>query len=325
MKGVANPVSRTFTWGAAFLAVASALAAPNPQLSFPGFVGVQMARGPQNHLVLQARVNAQPATFLVDTGADITFIRADRAQEFGAGRTGEEARRRGTSFALAAVQELSIGSVRVAGTTVALSDASQFRGTAPGGQSADGVIGMDLLRRHSAVINCRTRQLFLKTDPARRLDLSAITRGLGFLKISLDRTRRGALAVPCTLRARPGRMLVDTGAFVTGFDDDVLRARGFTTRPSTLTTRGLDGQIRPVELAQIDDLKIAGIPIAPQTFAVIDLYGKQKGLRTYTGLGRVELYATRAPAEQIVGVLGNDLLDQRRAIIDVGNMSLYLK
>ena len=310
----------------ALAVVSPAAATANPQLSFAGFTGVQMNRGPQNHLVVQVQVNGRPAALLVDTGSDISFLRADRAQQFGVNRTGAEIQRRGRSFPLVAVPDVVIGGVSLGRVEAALTDAAQFRGTTrtPGG-SADGVIGVDLLRRRNALINCRTRQLFLKTDPGALFDLAATTRGLGFTQIPLDRTRRGGLTVPCNVRGRAGKLLVDTGAFVTGFDDDMLRALGVPTRPSGLTTRGFDGEIRPIELVQISNLRIGGVAIAPQTFGVMDLYGKKKPVRTFTGLGRIEYYAPRAPAEQIVGVLGNELLDQRHAIIDVGGMSLFLK
>lgn len=57
----------------------------------------------------------------------------------------------------------------------------------------------------------------------------------------------------------------------------------------------------------------------------MDLDGKKKQLRTYTGINRIEYYAPRSSAERIIGVLGNELLDQRRAIIDLDSKSLFLK
>ncbi|MEP6955198.1 MAG: aspartyl protease family protein [Chthoniobacterales bacterium] len=301
-------------------------AAPPPSLDLPGYSGVQMRRGPQNHLLVAVQVNGRPATFLVDTGSDLSFFRIDRAATFALIASGDQTFRRGRAFPRAQASSLAIGGVELGATAMALADASQFRGTAPAAQgSVDGVIGLDLLGKHKAVINCHTRQLFLRRDPNRTLNVAAIAGSLGFVRIPLDETRQGGLTVPINLRGRPARLSVDTGAFVTGFDDDALRAFSLKTKPSHLTTRGFDGQIRPVQLAQIDNLKIGGVAIAPQTFAVMDLYGKKKSLRTHTGIGRIEYYAPRAPADRIVGVLGNELLDQRQAIIDLDSKSLFLK
>jgi predicted aspartyl protease len=289
-----------------------------------GYAQVQMTRGPQNHLLVPVQVNGHSAIFLLDTAA-VSFIRADRARSFGISPQGSEIRARGRSFPLGTVNELTIGSTAIGATTVALADASQFRGTAPGRRAVDGILGLDVLRRHKAVINCHTGQLFLATTRGARLDLSGTTAALGFTKIPLDRTRRGGITAPCLVHGRRGKLLVDTGAFVTGFDDDGLRGRGIAMRASALTTRGIEGDVRPVQLADISDLRIGGIRIAPQTFAVIDLYGKKKPVRTVTGIGQVEYYRPFPAEQRIIGVLGNELLDQHRAIIDFSTETLFMK
>ena len=296
-------------------------------LQFPGYTGVQMTRGPQNHLLVQAQVNGRPASFLVDTGANLSFFRVDRAAAFGVTPSGAQKFRQGRAFPLASIRELAIGSIAFGTIEVALADSSQFRGTSSGAErSVDGVIGLDLLGRRRALINCHTRQLFLRTDSNRGINLGPVTASLGFKRIPLGETREGGLTVPISLCGRRAQLIVDTGAFVTGFDDDALRAFNLATKPSNLTTRGFDGKIRPVQLARIEDLRIGNVPIAPQTFAVMDLYGKKKQQRAYTGINRIEYYAPRSPAaERIVGVLGNELLDQRRVIIDLDSKSLFLK
>lgn len=315
---------------AAALFLSSAVAAPSREgASTSGYERAGLFRGPQNHLLLLTTANGKPATFLLDTGAEISFLRADRASDFGLRLLAREGRSLGRSFPLAALDDLQAGSAHLRQTTFALYESSEFGGPIPGrnGKAADGVIGLDVLRRYRAVINCRTREVFFRTDPARRLALATTTRAMGFVQVPIRQSRRGYLAVPCSIRGRPGQLVVDTGAFVTALDDEAMRAIGLPSERSLLTARGFNGRVRPVFLAQTEDLKIGAAVIAPQKFAVMDLFAENKPRRTYTGINRIEYYSAQkpAPGERIFGLLGNELLDQRRAIIDLDGMSLFLK
>lgn len=317
--------------GVAFLCcIATGQTSAADSLNLPGYQGVQMTRGSQNHLLMSATINGHPATLLVDTGSDTSFLQADRAQAFGMRALGEETRRNGQNFALAPVNDLRAGNTSLGSSTFALYQASQLSGPVPGagGKSADGLLGLDLLTRHKAVINCHTRQLFFKTDPNIRLDLASITKGLGFVQIGMEQNRNSAIiSVPCKIRGRAGRLQVDTGAFLSGLDDEAVRSLGLQTTPSALTSRGLDGKIRPIDLAQVDDLTIGGLPIAPQKLVSMDVFARKKARRTYTAFNKIEYYMRRdiSRPQPIFGLLGNELLDQRRAIIDLDRMALFLK
>lgn len=50
-------------------------------------------------------------------------------------------------------------------------------------------------------------------------------------------------------------------------------------------------------------------------------------MRPFTGINRIERYAERefAAGDRVFGLLDNELLDQRRAIIDLKSMSLFVK
>ena len=293
-----------------------------------GYEAIQLTRGVQNHLVAPARVNGQPASFLVDTGAETSFLQSDRAQALGVRLSGTEAAIGRRSFPRGTVADFRLGALPLGETAFSLYRSSQLGGPVPGarGRAADGLVGRDVLRRYNAIINCRSRQLFVKRDAARRLNLPAVTRAQGFTAIPIEETRRG-LTVACSIAGRPGRLVVDTGAFLTGLDDDAARLLGLVGEQSAATARNFEGRVRPIQLVQVNDLKIGGVAIPPQKFVVTDLFTRRKPLRTYSGMNRIEFYAPRPSArgDRIYGLLGNELLDLHHAIIDLETLTLFLK
>src|SRR5438067_13839018 len=95
--------------------------------------------------------------------------------------------------------------------------------------------GLDLFTRHKAVINCRTKLVFLKIDQTRQMNLVPVAAAEKFTRVPLRRERNGALTAPCTIHGRPARLLVDTGSFITIFHEAVLKSVGIpveTTRVS---------------------------------------------------------------------------------------------
>src|SRR5450755_3703452 len=125
---------------------------------------VQLVRGPENHLLVPASVNGHPASFLLDTGERLTFVEAKRAAPFGVQTSDRKTHVGALWFSIGQIDHLGLGSISLSPVEVALYDSAQFRGPVPGkgGKAADGIIGLDLLRRHRAVINCRTQQLFIQ-------------------------------------------------------------------------------------------------------------------------------------------------------------------
>src|SRR5207247_10486745 len=82
-----------------------------------------------------------------------------------------------------------------------------------GTSHVDGVLGLDILLRHKAVINCRAKLVFFKVDQGHQTSLSSIASSEKFTRIPIQREENGALTVPCSIRGQPARLLVDTGAF----------------------------------------------------------------------------------------------------------------
>ena len=289
---------------------------------------VHLLRGSQNHLLIPARVNGHPATFLLDTGQDVSLLQADRAPTFGAHSLGREVHSGDHWFELARVDTLRVGALNFSPVEVALFDPAQFHGPVPGkkGETADGVIGYEFLRRHRAIINCRTQELFLQ-EKAPWIDLDATTRALGFTRIPIAQERDGTLVVPCTLQGKTSQLALDTGAFITIFDKGEVQDFKLSENASKLTARTPTGRVRPIEIAQVADLKIGKVAIAPQKFAVMDLFAPIKPVRSFLGINQIQVYDERLVRvrRNILGLLGSELLYERSAIIDLNRMTLYLK
>ena len=296
--------------------------------SEPARPSIALVRGTQNHLLIPAQVNGHDATFLLDTGEDLAYLQKDRAQPLGVQSLGRQARSGQRWFELGEIAHLHVGTVTLGKVEVALYDPAQFHGPVPGRgrKSADGIIGLQSLRQQKAIINCGTQQLYLQ-NAGPPLDLAAATRGLGFTRVPLGENNEGALIVPCTINGKGGNLVVDTGAFVTVFDEASMRQFGLKESATKMSARTPSGRVRPLQLAQFDNLYIGGVRISPQKFAVMDLFAAIRPVRTYLGINKIQVYDERTVRvkRDVFGLLGSELLYQRSAIIDLGRGVLYLK
>lgn len=321
-------VTRCFLLLAMFFAVASP-AAERKHLAAADYSVAQISRGAKNYLILHAQVNGKASAFLIDTGSDVSFLRADRASHLELRALDKTVRTAGRAFPAGTVANLQIGQKHFQNIEFAVLPPSEIervrRNTTPG--KTDGILGLDFLRRYVAVINCHTLQIFFKTDAMQHLDLTRTTKALGFTRVPIIPYQHDFLTVPSHLNGRLGRMILDTAAFVTVLADDVVREFGISEEPSRLTSHGLDGRVRPIELAEVKDLRIGSVAIAPQRFAVIDLFDSRKPARTHAALSGLQVEPERRlhPGEPIFGLLGDELLDQHQGIIDLESMSLFLK
>jgi predicted aspartyl protease len=298
-----------------------AAASPPEKLILPGYKGIQLERGSQNHLILPGQINGKLASFVIDTGAAVTFLRGDRAGKLGVVTSGGEyVVAPGKSLPRASV-DLRAGAMEFGKVTIGLADARRA-GTLP----ADGSIGLDLLRRHKVVINCRTKQIFFKTD-ASSTALAATTRARGFTRVPIREDRHGYLMVACSLGGKSGRLMLDTGAFVTIMNETALRYRGVSGEDSALTAGNFDGKVQRLQVARIDNLKIGPVAIAARELAMMNLTGEFAARpKLRMGFNYVDATERRDVGGEIFfGLLGNDLLDLQQAIIDLDSMSLFLK
>jgi predicted aspartyl protease len=201
---------------------------------------------------------------------------------------------------------MSAGSMNFGSNPVALRD-SIHSGKNTGG--VDGVLGLDILLRYKALINCRTKLVFFKVDRAQRINLGSVAASEKFTRVPIHREQTGALTVLCSTRGQPARLLIDTGAFVTILHDGFVRSLGLTSEPTRISAQFGRGGSKRINAAKIDDLSIGTFKISPHKFGVAPL----------------PRFALQQGDARIGGILGMDTLYLCHAIIDLDGMNLFLK
>ncbi len=277
-----------------------------------GYKAVQVHYGPLNKMIMPVHINGQPANLLVDTGASHVMLDADDATSFGIKPSQRGVRYirfseiNGQELPLGFAQNLTAGSMSFGSILVTLRNSS-YSGV--GNAHVDGVLGLDILSRYKAVINCRTKLVFFKVDQARQMHLSSTASSENFIRIPLRKEENGALTVPCSIRGQPARLLVDTGAFITTFHEAFVRSLGIASEPTRVSAHFARGSMRKVSAGQINDLKI----------------GDFKAPRAKFGVTALPNFALQQGSTRISGILGIDTLYNYHAIIDLDGMNLFLK
>jgi len=283
----------------------------SPRLA--GYVTAPVRYVPLNKMIVAVTINSYPANLLVDIGVNQMVLDADAAQLFDVdpapfGRRYIGATRfNGRQSPIAWIRSLAVGGTNLGSTPVILTSESGRASSGP--TRIDGTLGADMLVRHQAVINCRTKLIYFKHDRSPPLQVAAIAAAEKFTRVPLRREQNGRFTVPFSMGGRTGRLFVDTGAFVTTFDEALLKSLGIVLQPARVSARFSDGVSRQYTMGQVNDLAIGDFHVPPGKFgaAVLPRAGlNQAGTSTS-------------------GILGMDLLYESHAIIDFGGMNLFLK
>ena len=239
-----------------------------------GYKAVRVHYSPLNKMIMSVRINGQPANLLVDTGSNQVILDAAAAESFGVRPSQRDlhyiqfTRINGQLLPVGFAQSLIAGGMNFGSTPVTLRDSSH---SDTGDARVDGVLGLDLLTRYKAVINCRTKLIFFKVDQTRQVDLSSVASAEKFTKIPLRREKNGALTVPYSIHGQPARLLVDTGAFITIFHEAFLKSVGIPVEATRVSAHFARGAARKVSAGRINDLKIGGFKTPPAKFGVTAL------------------------------------------------------
>jgi predicted aspartyl protease len=281
-------------------------------MHLPGYKAVRVHYGPMNKMIMSVRINGQPANLLIDTGSNQLILDSEAAELFGVRPSPRgllyirSTKMLGQSLPVGFVQNISAGSMNFGSSLVALSRSSH---AAAANAAFDGVLGLEILFRHKALINCRTKLVFFKIDQARRINLGSVAASEKFTRVPIQREETGALTVPCSIRGQPTRLLVDTGAFVTILHEGFVKSLGLVTEPTRISAQFGRGVSKQIRAAKIDDLSIGMFKVPPEKIGVAPL----------------PQFALRQGSSKIAGILGMDTLYTYHAIIDLDGMGLFLK
>ena len=277
-----------------------------------GYKAVRVHYRPLNKMIMPVRINGRRANLLVDTGSNQIILNAAAAASFGVQTSQgglpyvQQTRINGQSLPVGFAQSLIAGGMSFGSTPVTLRKSSH---SDTGGTPIDGVLGLDVLARHKAVINCRTKLIFFKVDQARQVDLSSVASEEKFTRIPLRREDNGALTVPCSIRGQPARLFVDTGAFLTILHEAFLKSVSVPIEATRVSAHFAPGASRKIGAGQINDLKIGAFKTPPAKFGVTALPN----------------FTLRQGSARVSGILGMDTLYNCHGIIDLDSMNLFLK
>ena len=290
--------------------VASVKDGRTTQLS--GYKTVRVHYSPLNKMIMSARINGQRASLLVDTGSNQVILNAAAAASFGIKPSQaslgyiRSTRINGQQLPVGFAQNVTAGSMSFGSLLVVLRNSNR---PGAGDSRVDGILGLDLLTRHKAVINCQTELIFFKVDQSRQMDLSSVAAAEKFTRVPLRRERNGALTVSCSIHAQLARLLVDTGAFVTIFDETFLKSVGISMEGTRVSAHFTAGTPRKLSAGQINNLKIGDFKTRPGKFGVAPLPN----------------FTLLQGSARISGILGMDTLYKCHGIIDLDSMNLFLK
>ncbi|MFN3514813.1 MAG: retropepsin-like aspartic protease [Phenylobacterium sp.] len=136
-----------------------------------GFSAVPVRQLVTGHQLVDGELNGRPASFVLDTGANVSVVHGSHAEEFGLtpqrGITGAAVGLGGALQATrAGVEGLRIGEVDLRQRHVMVADLSQLESSLGRltRSPIHGIVGQDVLRAHRAVIDVSRPMLYLRQE-----------------------------------------------------------------------------------------------------------------------------------------------------------------
>jgi predicted aspartyl protease len=283
----------------------------------PATAGVGLSRSTGNHLFVPVRINNRPAWFAVDTGAALSIVDLSKAKTLGLAKSSRfvelpnQIEVNNRIVPVAVVDSLYIGSGNLGSGPVALIDLRDFRAKlrdSGNPVSMDGILGLDILQRYHAVIDCHNQRIFLETPGTLPQTVVQYAKRNRYKAIPMRITHSGALEIAGGIGVNRYSFVVDTGGFATLLPLQVARQNGIPIIATTVNAKGIHSKERPVGVTIAPQFELANYSLGPILVGVTALPEGPDDLRYPFG-----------------GLIGADFFFEHHGIVDVGNRVLYFK
>ncbi|HEY2122723.1 MAG TPA: retroviral-like aspartic protease family protein, partial [Chthoniobacterales bacterium] len=170
----------------------------------PETAGTSLSRSTGNHMFVAVHVNNRPAWFAVDTGAALSIVDANKAKALGLAKGAgvvqvpRQIEVNNRTVPVATVGSLYVGIDNLGSGPVALIDLRDFRAKLrESGHEVtmDGIIGLDILQRYNAIIDCRNQRIYLQTGGSNGQGIIKRAKTGRYNAVPMRITHSGALEV----------------------------------------------------------------------------------------------------------------------------------
>ena len=322
----------TIAWAPGYLSGAPQVSTLAGLLIEKGYTPLTLKRA-GNVFYVSCKLNGRSVNLIVDTGAGSTVISSGILKSLGMSLTKGEDNVYGAmgwagkNINAGEIKDFQVGPYQAGAHPVTAWDFSyrQSAGRSStlgshvvsgANSSMDGLLGIDFLHRHQAVIDCFRMHLFLKppSAPSTSATLSAGLKAGGCTEIPMMPIGHRGLTVPARINGRSGYLVVDTGAAYTllsqqaiaGLNMRLASASRFWTQ---LGVQDVGKNVSVIQKAHFTTMEIGNFSVPPQWVGVVDLP-----------------YSKSSETENVFfGYLGHDLLACYVGIIDCAALKLFLR